>query len=112
MKSRRGIHRLYAEDPANADSMLWGRTVDPVSRRGFLRGGGLAAMSAAVGASIPFAKYMPGGLIPAALAQSDAPFELPGKDGLTILNDRPINAETPAHLLDDKVTPAARLFRT
>jgi DMSO/TMAO reductase YedYZ molybdopterin-dependent catalytic subunit len=110
VNSRRGIHRLYAEHPANADHLLWGRVVDPVSRRGFLRGSGLAAMSAAVGASMPFAKFMPGGLIPAALAQSDAPFELPGKPGLTILNDRPINAETPAHLLDDKVTPASRLF--
>ena len=110
MKSKRGIHRLYAEDPMTADRQLWDRTVDPVSRRGFLRGGGLAAMSAAVGAAIPFAKYMPGGLIPAALAQSDEPFELPGKSGLTVLNDRPINAETPAHLLDDRITPASRLF--
>ena len=93
-----------------ADRQLWGRKVDPVSRRGFLRGSGLAAMSAAVGASIPFAKFMPGGLIPAALAQSDEPFALPGKSGLTVLNDRPVNAETPAHLLDDRVTPAARLF--
>jgi len=110
MTSRRGIHRLYAEDPTMADRQLWGRKVDPVSRRGFLRGSGLAAMSAAVGASIPFARFMPGGLIPAALAQSDEPFALPGKSGLTVLNDRPVNAETPAHLLDDKVTPAARLF--
>ena len=110
MTSRRGIHRLYAEDPTTADRQLWGRKVDPVSRRGFLRGSGLAAMSAAVGASIPFANYMPAGLIPAALAQSDEPFELPGKSGLTVLNDRPINAETPAHLLDDRITPASRLF--
>ena len=110
MTSKRGIHRLYAEDPMTADRRLWGRKVDPVSRRGFLRGTGLAAMSAAVGASIPFANYMPAGLIPAALAQSDEPFELPGKSGLTVLNDRPINAETPAHLLDDRITPASRLF--
>ena len=110
MKSKRGIHRLYAEDPAKADMQVWGRVVDPVSRRGFLRASGLAAMSAAVGASIPFAEFMPGGLIPAALAQSAKSFELPGKSGLTVLNDRPINAETPAHLLDDKVTPASRLF--
>ncbi|NNE38186.1 MAG: sulfite oxidase, partial [Gammaproteobacteria bacterium] len=27
-----------------------------------------------------------------------------------VLNDRPINAETPAHLLDDEVTPGNRLF--
>lgn len=110
MTDKRGIHRLYAENPVEADRRIWGRQVDPVSRRGFLRGSGLAAMSAAVGASIPFAHLMPGGLIPAALAQSTASFELPGKDGLTVLNDRPINAETPAHLLDDKVTPASRLF--
>jgi len=80
------------------------------TRRSFLRGSGLAAMSAALGASIPFARFMPGGLIPVALAQSDEWFYLPGKSGLTILNDRPINAETPAHLLDDPVTPASRLF--
>jgi DMSO/TMAO reductase YedYZ molybdopterin-dependent catalytic subunit len=63
-----------------------------------------------VGASIPFAHLMPSGLIPAALAQSDAPFEIAGKEGLVVLNDRPVNAETPAHLLDDRVTPAKRLF--
>ncbi|MGH6903438.1 MAG: sulfite oxidase, partial [Geminicoccaceae bacterium] len=33
-----------------------------------------------------------------------------GKDGLIVLNDRPVNAETPAHLLDDPVTPTARHF--
>ena len=110
MTSKRGIHRLYAEDPPTADRQIWGRKVDPVSRRGFLRGSGLAAMSAAVGASIPFANQMPAGMIPAALAQSDEPFELPGKSGLIVLNDRPINAETPAHLLDDRITPASRLL--
>ena len=105
-----GLHELYADDPARADRVLWGREAHPVSRRGFIRGAGLAAMTAAVGGVIPFARFMPQGLIPAALAQSDAGFALPGKDGLTVLNDRPINAETPAHLLDDTVTPAARLF--
>ncbi len=108
-KKSRGLHELYSNG-ADADGTLWGRQVDPLTRRGFLKGSGLAAMSAALGASIPFAEYMPGGLIPAALAQSDAAFEIPGKDGLVVLNDRPINAETPAHLLDDRVTPASRLF--
>ena len=108
--NKRGIHELYTEDPVAADELAWGRKSDPVTRRGFLTGGGLVAMSAAVGASIPFAHLMPGGLIPAALAQTDAPFEIPGKEGLIILNDRPINAETPAHLLDDRITPAKHLF--
>ena len=110
MKKEKGLHELYADDPVHADEQLWGRKVGEVSRRGFMKGSGLAAMTAVLGASIPFAKYMPGGLIPAALAQSDESFYIPGKSGLTILNDRPINAETPAHLLDDPVTPASRLF--
>ena len=81
-----------------------------ITRRRFLRGSGLAAMSAAVGASIPFAHLLPNGLLPVVLAQTSEPLQLPGKSGLTILSDRPINAETPAHLLDDPITPASRLF--
>jgi len=107
---KRGIHELYSHDPVRADDIVWGRRTHPVTRRGFLTKGGLAAMSAALGASIPFAEFMPGGLIPAALAQSEQPFEIPGKEGLVVLNDRPVNAETPAHLLDDRVTPARYLF--
>ena len=109
-KKERGIHELYGEDPGRADELVFGRATDPLTRRGFLRGSGLAAMSAAVGASIPFAHLMPGGLIPAALAQSTEGFRIPGKEGLIVLNDRPVNAETPAHLLDDDVTPARYLF--
>jgi len=50
---------------------------------------------------------MPAGLVPAALANDDV---LVGKDGLTLLNDRPVNAETPPELLDDAITPTARHF--
>ena len=109
-EEKRGIHELYGADPIEADELVWGRRSNPVTRRGFLTKGGLVAMSTAVGASIPFAHLMPGGLIPAALAQTDEPFTIPGKEGLIVLNDRPINAETPAHLLDDKVTPGKYLF--
>jgi hypothetical protein len=108
--NERGIHELYTENPVAADDLVWGRKTDPVTRRGFLTKGGLVAMSAAVGATIPFAHLMPGGLIPAAVAQSIQPFSIPGKEGLIILNDRPVNAETPAHLLDDDVTPGKHLF--
>ena len=31
MKLKRGIHRLYAEDPVSADRQLWGRKVDLVA---------------------------------------------------------------------------------
>jgi hypothetical protein len=105
-----GIHELYADDPVTADEVVWGRQTNPITRRGFLTQSSLVAMSTVVGASIPFAHLMPGGLIPAAVAQSNQPFEIPGKEGLIILNDRPVNAETPAHLLDDEVTPAKYLF--
>ena len=107
---QRGIHELYDADPIAADELVWGRKTNPVTRRGFLTKGGLVAMSATVGASIPFAELMPGGLIPAALAQTNEPFVIPGKEGLIVLNDRPVNAETPAHLLDDKVTPGKYVF--
>ncbi len=109
-RQEKGIHELYAEDPQRADWLVWGRKVDPSSRRGFLKKTGLLAMTTAVGAQIPFWDKMPGGLIPAALAATTEPFVIPGREGLTILNDRPINAETPPHLLDDKITPVSRMF--
>jgi len=109
-KTERGIHELYAEDSHRADELVWGRKTNPTTRRGFLSRAAWMSMSAAVGGRIIYGDNFPAGLIPAALAQSPEPFQLEGKDGLTVLNDRPINAETPAHLLDDAVTPANRLF--
>ena len=62
------------------------------------------------GGAIPFSRNIPAGLIPAALAETVEGFAIKGKSGLTVLNDRPVNAETPAHLLDDEVTPNDRFF--
>ena len=123
MKKERTIHELYADDPKRADAVAFGR-VPGTSRRGFLGGAGLAAVSAAVGGAIPFAANMPSGLIPAALAQAQPsgtpsggaaapkepqPLKFPGKDeGLVVLGDRPLVAETPEHLLDDATTPTPR----
>ena len=108
-KSSQGIHKLYKQDPIKADQLVFGRTTDPVTRRGFLSG--LATMSTLLGSRIVFSRFLPAGLIPVAIAQAAEPFIIPGKDpGLVILNDRPVNAETPAHLLNDAVTPASRLF--
>ena len=97
----------YRDDPDAADRRLFGRVPYP-DRRGFLRGAGLAAMTAAIGAAIPFHRRMPSGFIPLALAEEAG--LIAGKDGLTILNDRPVNAETPPHLLDDAITPTTRHF--
>ncbi len=109
LKGERGLHALYAEDPQSADRIVFGRKAH-ADRRGFLRGAGLAAMGSLIGASIPFHRNMPAGLIPVAFAQMDEGALIAEKDGLVVLNDRPINMETPAHLLDDDVTPAARHF--
>ena len=104
--ARRGLHELYREDADKADRLLFGRVTHP-DRRGFLKGAGLGAMAALVGASIPFHRTMPAHFIPVALA--DEPV-IEGKDGLVVLNDIPLSAETPAHLLDDAITPTARHF--
>ena len=83
--------------------------IDPATRRKFLFGTGSAAMAAALGGPVVFANNFPKGLDPVGLDSQD-PVDLVGKSGLRVLNDRPINAETPAHFLDDDVTPAQRLF--
>jgi DMSO/TMAO reductase YedYZ molybdopterin-dependent catalytic subunit len=99
--------------PENIESGLVAQKVDQADqverkdRRSFMRGASLAAMGAVAGFTIPFEKNMPAGLLPAAFAQDDP---LAGKDGLTLLGDRPVNAETPAHLLDDAITPTERHF--
>jgi DMSO/TMAO reductase YedYZ molybdopterin-dependent catalytic subunit len=117
----RSLDELYVQDSERADAAVFGRRTD-VSRRGFLNGAGLAAMGAAVGGAIPFAANMPGGLIPAAMAQgapsagSGAPaapklLDFPGKEkGLVVLGDRPLVAETPESMLDDATTPIGKFF--
>jgi DMSO/TMAO reductase YedYZ molybdopterin-dependent catalytic subunit len=106
----RGIHELYSGNPERADLLLWGRIADPVTRRGFLKKSGLFAMMVYLGSAIPFSDLMPSGLIPAPLAYATEPFAIHGKNGLVVLNDRPLNAETLPHFLDDEVTPNDRLF--
>lgn len=109
-KIERGLFELYAEDPERADALLLGRRPF-ADRRGFLRGAGLGTIGAVLGATVPFARHFPSGLIPVALAEGAATAPIRGKlPGLVVLNDRPLNAETPAHLLDHDVTPANVFF--
>jgi len=82
-----------------------------VSRRSFLKKSSLAGLTALVGSKIVFANSLPKNYTPLALLEEAAAFPIKGKhDDLVILNDRPWNIETPAHLLDDKVTPASKMF--
>ncbi|SFC88908.1 Tat (twin-arginine translocation) pathway signal sequence [Bosea sp. CRIB-10] len=128
-KQERSLSELYGDDPERGDALAFGRRTDS-SRRGFLGGAGLAAMGAAVGGTIPFSDTMPGGLIPAAMAQSAPPappapsagpaaaapkgpqlLDFPGKaKGLVLLGDRPLVAETPEHMLDDDTTPFEKFY--
>ncbi len=108
----RGLYELYADDPERADALVFDRRTGP-SRRGFLSGSGLATMTAMIGAPIAFAEFMPGGLIPQAFAQGTKEpklLKMDGKAELVVLGDRPLVAETPAHMLDDDVTPNEKFY--
>ncbi len=105
-KRERGLWELAAQDPERLERELWRRRV---SRRGLMATGG-GVLGWVLGAVWPAELKTPLGWVPAALAQSAEAFEIPGKDGLVVLNDRPLNAETPPHLLDDAVTPVERHF--
>jgi len=77
-------------------------------RRGFLKKSTAAFLGSILGAEMVFAENFPSGLISQILLDEG---EIPGKhSGLSVLNDRPVNAETPPHLLDPLVTPADVLF--
>lgn len=101
MRRERGLGELY-QDPERADALIW-------SRRRFLLGSGLAALQGRLGSIIRYARYLPAGYVPVAIASQTEPLNAKD-DELRVLNDRPLNAETPAHLLDEPITPAARLF--
>ena len=90
-------------------------------RRGFLGGSGLAAMSAVIGGGMGFSDA----LVPAASAQGAAApapaapaapkgpqhLKYPGKnEGLVVLGERPLVAETPESLLDDDTTPTEKFY--
>lgn len=91
----RGLNELY-RDPERGDALL-------KTRRGFLR----TSIALSAGS---IAGWPPASVVPVAWAEAPVDSLLVDKPGLRVLNDRPLNAETPANLLDDDVTPAARLF--
>lgn len=114
-RTERSVQELYRDDPARADAMAFGR-------RGALKGSALAAMGAAVGGAIPFAGNMPAGTLPALFARPAAAqgaaqgaaqpqvLRMDGKAPLILLQERPLVAETPEHLLDEAVTSYANHF--
>jgi DMSO/TMAO reductase YedYZ molybdopterin-dependent catalytic subunit len=107
MPAERSIQELYRDDAERADAIAFGR-------RGVLRGTALATMAGALGAAIPFAPFMPRGLMPVAFAQPTGGgpqmITFDGKQPLILLGDRPLVAETPEHMLDDDITPYDKFF--
>lgn len=109
LKSKTKIEQ-QVRDARTADGRFNNTGFNRINRRGFLKKSSLAAMATALGMNIPFARLMPSGLVPTAFAADNESFDIQGKEGLRLLNSRPVNAETPAHLLDDSVTPSKYLF--
>lgn len=80
------------------------------TRRGFLKQSTLAAMGAILGADIVFGNHLKAGTLPLVFQQSDPLRELGKHPDMIILNNKPWNIESQAHLLDDAVTPADKMF--
>ncbi|MDH5475651.1 MAG: sulfite oxidase [Cyclobacteriaceae bacterium] len=80
------------------------------NRRDFIKKGSLAAISAALGIDIVFAESMPKDLIPILLQENGFYTKFNKDKDMVILNDRPWNAEAQAHILDDDITPASKMF--
>ncbi|MBD8490296.1 sulfite oxidase [Echinicola sp. CAU 1574] len=79
-------------------------------RRRFLRNISLSTLSAIIGADIVFGSSMPKDYVPVVF-QDDDPYKLFKKHkDLIILNNKPWNLESQPHILDDKVTPADKMF--
>lgn len=110
MKGKKKDHHTPRNEPI-ADRREVGREIPLHTRRGFLRSGAMAMMGMLLGAEIVYAAYLPKGLLPIGLLEGGLATPIDGKHpGLVILNDRPLNMETPAHLLDDALTPNDRFF--
>lgn len=76
------------------------------SRRRLVAAAAGAAAASLLGAKIVHAARAPRGY-PFLFADAVG---AAGKEGLILLSDRPLNLETPPHLLDDEVTPPNRFF--
>ena len=81
------------------------------SRRKFMTSSVMASFATLIGMPVVFGSKLPSELLPISLFDGTIPPDLIGKSKLlTILNDRPINAETAPHLLDDDLTPNDLFF--
>jgi DMSO/TMAO reductase YedYZ molybdopterin-dependent catalytic subunit len=81
-----------------------------LKRRDFVKKGTLSSIAALIGTEVVFGSNMLKGYTPLALQDPD-PFKLFNKHkDMVVLNDKPWNIESQAHLLDDNITPNASMF--
>ena len=77
------------------------------NRRQFIKKSVFASVAVTAGVHVVFGKNLPDGIELIGVDQG----AYPGKsDQMTLLNDRPINMEAPAHLLNDAPTPSEYFF--
>src|SRR5690554_5152119 len=67
-------------------------------------------MSAMVNADMVFASTMPKDYVPLIFQDKDPGILFGKHKEMKVLNDLPWNIESPAHLLDDKITPSDKMF--
>ncbi len=79
-------------------------------RRVFLKKLSAAAFASIAGMDIVFASNISSDFIPVGLMDQDTLKSLGKDQALIVLNDKPWNVETPPHLLDDRITPADKMF--
>lgn len=78
-------------------------------RRKFVKQSSLVLFASVLGAKIVYGENLPEGIEPVGLMNQYQ--NIPGKsDEMIVLNDRPLNAETPPHLLDHDLTPNNLFF--
>lgn len=81
-----------------------------MKRRSFVKKATLTSFATLIGADIVFGNNMLEGYKPLALQEQD-PFKLFKKHKeMVVLNDKPWNIESKAHLLNDKITPNSAMF--
>ena len=81
-----------------------------MKRRSFLKRAGYGTLATVAGVPVVFASKMPEGYELLAFQDPD-PFKLFDLDSsMVVLNNKPYNIEAQAHLLDDKITPNAKMF--
>ena len=78
--------------------MSKGRKPD-ASRRTFLKYGSLAALAVAIDFTLPVLHPLAAEWVTSANAEPLDKFSIPGKNGLRVLNNRPLNAETLPYLI-------------